>query len=229
MKKIIKILLLVLFIIIVLIFFFFLGRFAMNEIIISNYEKEVYDSNLLKILEKINIDEKYVIYYNEGNILYKKEKYKEAEDKYRRALKEKIPKDRYCLVVDNLSLSIINQVTEDSNCDEMKKLYEKAKEELETSKCIIENDDSKILYVEINNYLIQLEETCKGGDSEEDDEDDSEDDGDDNGDSEDEDESDAEKERQKEIEERNKRAEEERSDSEERQGSFGNYYDGKTW
>ena len=55
MKKIIKILLLVLFIIIVLIFFFFLGRFAMNEIIISNYEKEVYDSNLLKILEKINI------------------------------------------------------------------------------------------------------------------------------------------------------------------------------
>ena len=71
MKKLLKILLIPLFIILMRLVL----SFVINEIIIYNYQRNRYNETLIKTLYLLNINQPYIVYYNEGNILYKNEEY----------------------------------------------------------------------------------------------------------------------------------------------------------
>ena len=44
--------------------------FVINEMYISKYNKGDYDKNLVKSLFVLNFSERYIAYYNYGNLLY---------------------------------------------------------------------------------------------------------------------------------------------------------------
>ena len=93
MKKILKITLIKLLLILIKLIL----SFSINEIIIRNYNNSIYNSTLIKSLYILNITEPYIAYYNEGNILYKKENYKEALNKYNKALKKIHQRKKYAI------------------------------------------------------------------------------------------------------------------------------------
>jgi len=106
MKKIIKLIIAIG----ILLFFKVLLSFTINEISISNYRKENYDTSLLQILYFLNINEPYIAYYNHGNILYQQEKYEDAIEKYTMALEKNPPKKRVCNIQINLVLAHVKTI-----------------------------------------------------------------------------------------------------------------------
>ena len=137
MKKILKII----FIILLIILIKFIYSFTINEIIIFNYNKKIYNTSLIKTLYILNFNQPYIAYYNEGNILYNKENYKEAINKYNKAISKNPPQDKVCDVRINLSLSIIKNITS----NDYKTVYnelEKAKNNLYNNNCANPIDNS---------------------------------------------------------------------------------------
>lgn len=105
MKKIIKTILIILIIILTKLIF----SYTVNEILIWNYKNKNYNSILIKTLYILNFNQPYIKYYNDGNILYKKEKYNEAIRKYNQAINKKPPKNKICDIRINLSLAMIKK------------------------------------------------------------------------------------------------------------------------
>ena len=92
---------------------FFLGaKYIINEIFISNYEKEVYKTGAEKGLTEFNFPEGYVPYYNLGNAYYKQEEYDKAISYYKKALTENPPHkgERECDIRVNLALAMIQKI-----------------------------------------------------------------------------------------------------------------------
>lgn len=112
-----------------------------NEIIIWNDKKNIYNKNLVKTLYILNIQEPYIAYYNEGNILYKMGKYEQAVSKYEKSLQKNPPKKRVCDIRVNLSLSILKQI-DSSYIENAYDDLEKAKRNLYNNNCANERDNN---------------------------------------------------------------------------------------
>ena len=116
--------------------------FFINKLIISNYNKEIYNHNLVKSLYVLNINQPYIAYYNDANILYKKEKYSDSIIKYKKALKKNPPQDKVCDIRINLSLAMIKNIKLDSSKEDIYNDLEEAKQNLYENNCANSNDDS---------------------------------------------------------------------------------------
>ena len=137
MKKSLKVL--VIFLCVIL--FKFIITYTINEIIIFNYNHNVFNSFLVKSLYIFNFNQSYIAYYNDGNILYQNEKYDTAINKYRKALEKNPPQSKVCDVRINLSLSIIKQVDTSDYKTAFNQL-EEAKNNLYNNNCASQIDDS---------------------------------------------------------------------------------------
>lgn len=137
MKKSLKVL--VIFLCVIL--FKFIITYTINEIIIFNYNHNVFNSFLVKSLYIFNFNQSYIAYYNDGNILYQNEKYDTAINKYRKALEKNPPQSKVCDVRINLSLSIIKQVDTSDYKTAFNQL-EEAKNNLYNNNCASQMDDS---------------------------------------------------------------------------------------
>lgn len=137
MKKSLKILLIFLCIIL----FKFITTYTINEIIIFNYNHNIFNSLLVKSLYIFNFNQSYIAYYNDGNILYQNQKYDIAIKKYQKALEKKPPQNKVCDVRINLSLSIIKQIDTSDYKTAFDQL-EEAKSNLYNNNCASQIDNS---------------------------------------------------------------------------------------
>ena len=138
MKKTLKIVFIILFIILIK----FTFTISLNKIIILNYNKNIYNTNIIKLLYIFNWPQSYIVYYNEGNLLYKEGKYSLAITKYKKAISKKPPQNRICDVRINLSLSMIKQIKKDSSYKKVYQQLEEAKKNLYHNDCAHENNDN---------------------------------------------------------------------------------------
>lgn len=137
MKKILKLI----FTISLIIFIKLTFIFVLNEIIILSYNNNIYNSFLVKGLYLFNFNQSYIAYYNEGNILYKKEYYDKAITKYNKAINNNPPQEKVCDIRINLSLAMIKNI----NSKDYKTIYnqlEDAKGNLYNNNCASPIDDN---------------------------------------------------------------------------------------
>lgn len=110
-----------------------------NEILINDYNNEKYNHKIIKYLKKVNFQEKYIVYYNEGNIAFKEKDYDKALDLYDEALKKRPPQSRRCDIRINKAVTILEMIDENATPEEI--LYElnRAREELYIDNCANED------------------------------------------------------------------------------------------
>ncbi len=158
MKKILKFLIIVFLIIFIKLSF----TYTINEIIIYNYKNDNYNATIIKTLYLFNFYQKYIVYYNEGNILYKTNNFKEAIEKYQISLTKNPPKNKICDIRINLSLSIIKNITGD-NKTEILDYLNKAKNNLYEDNCAspIDNSGKSEDAEKLEEEIKQLEEQIK--------------------------------------------------------------------
>ena len=156
MKKTFRIIL----IIFIVILFKLIFSYSLNSFIISNYDKEVYNNKLIKFLYIGNFPESYIAYYNEGNILYKQEKYQKALDKYQKALRKWPSKKRVCDIRVNISLSMLKLIDTNQENEKILNELKAARENLYENGCANEDDDSGKSYwaEELEEEIRKLEE-----------------------------------------------------------------------
>ena len=131
MKKVLKFTLIVLAILLLK----FSYTFFVNEIIINNYNNEKYNTTLIKTLYPLNFFESYIAYHNEGNLLYRSEKYSEAKEKYKKAIESNVPDDRICDVRINLSLAMLKEIDDSFDYQKAYNQLEEAKNNLYNNNC----------------------------------------------------------------------------------------------
>lgn len=117
-----------------ILFLRFLMSFMINEYIIYNYNKGIYNDKLIKLLYIFNINQPYIAYYNEGNILYQLNDYDNAIKHYDTSLQKNPPKSRVCDIRINLSLALIRNIDSDDSTTIYNQL-EAAKENLYKDNC----------------------------------------------------------------------------------------------
>lgn len=120
----------------------FILTFTINEIIILNYNNNVYNTSLIKVLYPFNFSQPYIVFYNNGNLLYKKEKYTKAIEKYKKAIEKKPPQDRICDVRINLSLAMIKEIDDSFDYNAAYNQLENAKTNLYNNNCANKKDNS---------------------------------------------------------------------------------------
>ena len=118
--------------------------FVINEMYISKYNKGDYYKNLVKSLFVLNFSERYIAYYNYGNLLYQIGYFEDAINEYNKALELKVPEDRVCDIRINLSIATLSTMMDDMECEEKYEIYEKALDILYTNGCAEEDDDTGI-------------------------------------------------------------------------------------
>ncbi|MBR3211415.1 MAG: tetratricopeptide repeat protein [Bacilli bacterium] len=119
----------------------FLATYILNEIVILGYKNGIYSPTLLSFNKKTNINERYIVYYNEGNLFYQQARYDKAIVDYETALKKNPPKDRVCDIRINLTLSLVKNINTKDSKLRIKKLKE-AKDKLYEDHCAEEEGDS---------------------------------------------------------------------------------------
>lgn len=119
---------------------------ALNSILIDKYEKGQYSENQAKLLTYINFTQSYVANYNYGNVLYQNGEYERAIEKYKKALKGIIPKDKECNIRINYALAICKTVEVDesdqNSINEAIKTYESAIDVLTEKGCANKDDNN---------------------------------------------------------------------------------------
>ena len=137
MKKLLKFLTIIILVLFIKLSF----TYTINEIIIYNYQNGNYNTKLIKTLYLLNFYQKYIAYYNEGNILYKTNNFDDAIQRYQIALTKKPPQNKVCDIRINLSLSIIKNSSNDNKTEILDNLS-KAKNNLYEDNCASPIDDS---------------------------------------------------------------------------------------
>lgn len=85
-------------------------RYYLNQKFISAYESGNYETEQEESLQKLNLVEPYLPYYNLGNVAYKKGDYNKAIVNYKKALNEDPPKYKECPIRINLALAMIKKI-----------------------------------------------------------------------------------------------------------------------
>ena len=217
MKKIGKILLVVLLIILLKLLF----TFTINQIVIQDYYNQKMDKELIHILKKTNINEPYIVYYNEGNIYFQEKNYKKALQSYEKAIEKNPPIKRKCDIRINMSITLLENIKTTKKDELLKKLQE-ARENLYLDHCADEEDNSgeseeaESLEEEIKQLEKELEENNNSQESSKNNE---------------EEETEEEKSIKKELQEINKDANASRQSDLQEYENLGNYqyYSGRNW
>ncbi|MCR5572474.1 MAG: hypothetical protein K6F57_01725 [Candidatus Saccharibacteria bacterium] len=118
----------------------FVASFALNESLVANIDNGDYSDGLVKALYALNLEEPYVVHYNDGIRYYELADFKNSQAKFEEALNHNPPEDRICDVRVNLSLSMLKQIKKD-DLNAGSKL-QKAKEVLYENDCARESDDN---------------------------------------------------------------------------------------
>ena len=117
-----------------------------NSVLINKYNNGQYSESQAKLLTYINFPQGYVANYNYGNILYKNEEYDKAIEKYEKALKGIVPKDKECDIRINYALSICQTVQvneqDQKSIEEAIKTYESAIDILTEKGCANKEDNN---------------------------------------------------------------------------------------
>lgn len=137
MKKFLKIVLIILIILLVKL----ITTYTINQTIISNYKRNKYRTDLIKILKITNINEPCIVYYNEGNIFYQQGKYQKAMDNYEIALKKHPNKKKACDIRINYSIAEISNITS-KNKDDILRILKDSRERLYQDHCADPEDNS---------------------------------------------------------------------------------------
>ena len=162
MKK--KIILLLLLIPLLLVLAKLCITYYLNEQIITEYEKGNYKKDYVRVLKLVNINEPYIIYYNEGNIFYQEKEYDKAINNYEKALKKTSSVDKKCEIRINMTLAMLEK-SKELDSDELRKALEEARENLYNDHCADEEDDSgeSKEAEQLEEEIKKLEETTQGG------------------------------------------------------------------
>ncbi|MBQ9318720.1 MAG: hypothetical protein IJR82_03740 [Bacilli bacterium] len=121
MKKIIKIGR----IITVILLIYYLIVMLFNQMIITDYNKQIYKNSLLvDLLYILTFNSSYVVYYNHGNLLYNQNDYISAIEKYDKALKRFPPQNRVCDIRINKVLSMLAIIDENNKEQALERLRE---------------------------------------------------------------------------------------------------------
>jgi uncharacterized phage infection (PIP) family protein YhgE len=113
---------------------------VLNAALIANINNGNYSDSLVKMLYALNLEEPYIVHYNDGIRYYKLADFKNSQAKFEETLNHNPPEDRICDVRVNLSLSMLKQIKKD-DLNAGSKL-QKAKEVLYENDCAMENDDN---------------------------------------------------------------------------------------
>ena len=98
--------------VVLLIIILFLGNKTLkNNKYIEKYNRQMYDTNLVKKLLFLNVQEPYIAHFNLGTSYYNEKNYNEAKREFTEALKT-VTEDRICDVRVNLALTEIYLTTE---------------------------------------------------------------------------------------------------------------------
>ena len=101
--------------VILLIIALFLGiRYIINGAFLLNYSHGNYSPRSQEFLQKVNIPEGYLPYYNAGNAYYMLEDYDSAIDCYKSALESKPTEKKECDIRVNLALAMLHKVDFDN-------------------------------------------------------------------------------------------------------------------
>lgn len=140
--------------------------FIVNDIVINNYERGIYDTSLIKTLYLFNFNQAYIPYYNEGNILYKEGNYVEALDRYSKSLEKHPPQSKVCDIRINQSLAMIKLI-DSSDSESAYNLLEEAKRNLYMDNCASEaSDDGKSdTAEELEDEIQELQDELNGSSS----------------------------------------------------------------
>ncbi len=85
-------------------------RYIINEKFVSAYQAGDYQVEQQETLQKMNLVEQYLPYYNLGNVAYKEEDYTKAIGYYKQALDMNPPEGKDCAIRINLALAMIKKI-----------------------------------------------------------------------------------------------------------------------
>ncbi|MBQ4583726.1 MAG: tetratricopeptide repeat protein [Bacilli bacterium] len=199
--------------------------FILNTKVIHDYNRTVYNENLSNNLISFTLFEKYISYYNYGNILYKNQKYSEARIQYEKALVRNVPKNKVCDIRINLVLTIIKDIdTFNMTVEKQLATLQEARKLLYEDSCAnIDNDLGNSQKAEDLEQKIKDLEKSLGSSSDTKDEPENK--------NEDEKENDIEEQKKEELEERNSTSTQSRQEELQNYETLDDYhyYNGKTW
>ncbi len=139
-----------------------------NEWVISKYKDGYYKENF-SLLETMNFTERYIVYYNNGNVYYKQRDYAEAIKNYEIALELDPPEedDRDCQIRINLALAKLamlpEEVEDKEALDERIEVLKECLDILSEHECATDDGDghnnrAQRLYDEIKQMLEEAEQ-----------------------------------------------------------------------
>lgn len=135
-----------LYIIAIIIMLKLIYNITINNILINKYNNGIYSEGEAKALKILNFQQKYIAYYNHGNILYQCAQYEDAIKQYKKALEGNIPKYKQCDIRINYALAICKTVKIDQNdkksIKNAIKTYESAIEILTKKGCANKKDSN---------------------------------------------------------------------------------------
>ncbi len=114
---------------------------VVNEVVRAKYDEGVYEAAPLELLYPLNFYQPEVVYYNNGNVLYRQGDFDGAAQKYREALAQGPARERVCEVRVNLALALVGGIDPDERETAWGKL-EEAKNVLYEDHCASAVDES---------------------------------------------------------------------------------------
>lgn len=169
-----KTIIIVAYVVLGLLLFKFAFTYGYNEWVISKYEEEDYSENFA-LLEVMNVSEPYIVYYNNGNVMYQRMDYEAALDYYKQALEHNPPEGKECAIRINMALTMLKFLPEDyanpEKIDDSIKLLEDCLDVLSEDDCANEygnghNNRAQRLYDEIKDILDHLRDEKEQQESE---------------------------------------------------------------
>ena len=89
---------------------FLVTRYVMNTVFLASYNSGKYSDTIPHALQKVNIPEGYLPYYNAGNVAYKEGDYDTAIGEYKRALECAPSEKKECPIRINLALAMCHKI-----------------------------------------------------------------------------------------------------------------------
>ncbi len=161
-------------------------RYAMNSGFLIAYNKGNYSSTIPNALQKVNIPEGYLPYYNAGNVDYMHGDYDSAIGNYKQALECAPPEKKECSIRINLALAMCHKI-DFENLDTEKSVASAVRQLKAARKVLVEDGcacpevgkadghspEAEKLKKDIDDMLQQLDSENQYGDEDEEEQEDS--------------------------------------------------------